>query len=133
MIFFLIAFALPLGGLLDKIFGVEGEGSGNGDSYGIGNERTTRVKRQISDTERIFPSSSKQPTLRYEGKVKQEEGTEAVSDLPPVNQGAEADDEDEDDDGWQRSVDRDSGIGTSYDDGVFREGSRKRAQGREEA
>ncbi|KAK3316346.1 putative adipose-regulatory protein-domain-containing protein [Apodospora peruviana] len=86
----------------------------------------------LSDTERTFPSSSKQPALKFEGRIKQEEGVDdSVAQLVNVPPAAEADDEDDGDDFGDPPPDyRDSGIGTSYDDSVVsREGVKRRRSG----
>ncbi|KAK0628926.1 putative adipose-regulatory protein-domain-containing protein [Bombardia bombarda] len=134
---------------LTAYFGVrfaEEDGVEGGDGQG---ERMVTVKKEgeMSDTERTFPSTSKQPPLKFEGRVgiKQEEGVGAGAGgeagfFPVVGgPGADADDEDDEDEeeegeatgygsGW-----RDSGIGTSYSDHVSREGARKRSSGKRSA
>lgn len=83
----------------------------------------------LSDTERTFPSIAGQPPLKFEGRIKQEEG-EPQGIAPEIHPAAEADDED---DGEEEEGDgpayRDSGIGTSYDDNVPREGVKRRTSG----
>ncbi|KAM7192510.1 putative adipose-regulatory protein (Seipin) domain containing protein [Naviculisporaceae sp. PSN 640] len=83
----------------------------------------------LSDTERTFPSLSGQPPLKFEGRIKQEEG-EPQGIAPDIPLAGEADDEDngeeEEEDGRAH---RDSGIGTSYDDNVAREGFKRRTSG----
>ncbi|KAH8884670.1 hypothetical protein GQ53DRAFT_810735 [Thozetella sp. PMI_491] len=83
----------------------------------------------MSDTERTFPSTSRQMPLKYEGRVKTEEddGPGISELLPPAGQGGEADDEDEKDDDEDEGF-RDSGIGTSYSEGN-RDGVRRRTSG----
>ena len=86
-----------------------------------------RFGDDMSDTERTFPSTSRQMPLKFEGKVKSEELERLpLGDILPVptGLGAEADDEDDDDGAGFR----DSGIGTSYSDGN-REGVRRRTSG----
>ncbi|KAK3381594.1 putative adipose-regulatory protein-domain-containing protein [Podospora didyma] len=89
----------------------------------------------MSDTERTFPTSSKQQPLKYEsqmGIVKSEsdEATEVTAaDLPPVGRGAEADDEDDykEEAKYDDEADfRDSGIGTSYSDHTSQSAPRRR-------
>ncbi|EOO03735.1 putative tubulin-tyrosine ligase protein [Phaeoacremonium minimum UCRPA7] len=81
------------------------------------------------DVPMTFPTSSRQPPLRYEPSVKEEPGAESseLANIAPA--GGEADDEDdeEDEQGRWRG---DSGIGTSYSD---RDGSslrRRSSRGR---
>ncbi|KAM7197372.1 putative adipose-regulatory protein (Seipin) domain containing protein [Rhypophila sp. PSN 637] len=87
----------------------------------------------LSDTERTFPSILGQPLLKFEGRIKQEEG-EPEGIAPEVHPAGEADDEDDgelggaEDDGPSYTG-RDSGIGTSYDDNVAREGIKRRTSG----
>lgn len=78
----------------------------------------------MSDTERTFPTTGRQPPLRYESggpgagpaaRVKQEDGDEAKDVPTALAPGAEADDE-EDGDGDAAAGWRDSGIGTSFSD-----------------
>jgi hypothetical protein len=83
----------------------------------------------LSDTERTFPTYGKQKPLRYEGKIKVEDGeSEGVSQVleETAIQPLEADDED-DEIGWG-----DSGLGTSYSEagGSGRKGAtRRRSRG----
>ena len=83
---------------------------------------------KLSDTERTFPSSSKQPALKYESpKIKQEDDDEPVV-LPEASSRAiEADDEDEDEDA---DLIRDSGLGTSMESSTGRRDSMRRRRGR---
>jgi len=91
----------------------------------------------LSDTPRTFPTYGRQPPLRYEPKVKEENGSEEIvldeTTIQPL--GVEADDEDEDEDeeayrgtGGLRT---DSGIGTSFSEAGERvEGvTRRRSRG----
>ncbi|KAK3945586.1 putative adipose-regulatory protein-domain-containing protein [Diplogelasinospora grovesii] len=130
-----VVFMAAAWGALMLVLGGVGGGEGSGDKVGIkGGEKGTgrriiKGEEEMSDTERTFPSTSKQPPLRYEGRVKTEEGVEgttALAEVPAV--GAEADDEDDEiaTEGF-----RDSGIGTSgYSDHLSREGARRRLSGR---
>lgn len=94
-------------------------------------QRTKRSENEdgLSDTERTFPSIAGQPPLKFEGRIKQEEG-EPQGIPPDIQPAGEADDED---DGEEEDEDgpayRDSGIGTSYDDNVAREGFKRRTSG----
>ena len=93
-------------------------------------EREDAQETKLSETERTFPSSSKQPALRYESpKIKQEEDDETVV-LPEASSKAiEADDEDEDEDEDADLV-RDSGLGTSLESSAGRRDSIRRRRGR---
>lgn len=84
---------------------------------------------KLSDTERTFPSSSKQPPLKYESPhIKQEEDDETVI-LPEASSRAiEADDEDENDE--DADMLRDSGLGTSLESSAGRRDSIRRRRGR---
>jgi len=121
MLSFSVVFMLPLSFLL------EGGGQGvkeEGSDVGAEDDAPVIKKEEgdLSDNERTFPSSSKHPALKFEGRVKQEEGEE--EDVPPpVNPGVEADDEDDEEDDWRA---RDSGIGTSFSDNRSRQGARRR-------
>lgn len=92
-----------------------------------------RIKREyeepeLSDTERQFPTVSKQTPLRYESpRIKQEGDDDAVVVPEPPNKGLEADDEDEDEDA---DVFLDSGLGTSMESSVARRESLRRRRGR---
>ncbi len=93
-----------------------------------GRQAASRIKpegEEMSDTERTFPSTSRQMPLKFEGRIKTEESERLSFEevTPQTGQGAEADDEDDEDGGF-----RDSGIGTSYSDGN-REGVRRRTSG----
>ncbi|KAF2843323.1 hypothetical protein M501DRAFT_994219 [Patellaria atrata CBS 101060] len=90
---------------------------------------TTKIKKEgedaddridaISDTSRTFPTSSRQPPLRYSSpNVKEEEEDKGPLDIPQVT--VDADDEDEDadfvlDKPGRPTVNSDSGIGTSME------------------
>ncbi|KAK4164509.1 hypothetical protein QBC43DRAFT_334387 [Cladorrhinum sp. PSN259] len=103
------------------------EGDGRAQIYEKG--RMKRVEGDdMSDTERTFPTSSRQPPLKYEsssnresgGVKKEEELDPTLSKVPDF--GLDGDDEEEGEgSGW-----RDSGIGTSYSDAVGRQGVVKR-------
>ena len=97
---------------------------------------TARVKQedddasqlQLSDTERTFPTSSKQTPLKYENpRIKQEEDDDAVVLPDRPNRGLEADDEDEDED---VDVFLDSGLGTSMESSAARRDSVRKRRGR---
>lgn len=92
----------------------------------IKQEDDDEVKADLSDTERTFPSSSRQPALRYESpSIKDEEDDGAVVLPEAVSRATEADDEDEDADDF-----RDSGLGTSLESGASRRDSVRRRRGR---
>lgn len=79
----------------------------------------------LSETERTFPTYSRQPPLRFtSSKPKKEEDDSLLSPLmaPPVN--AEADDEDE-----EADFVVDSGLGTSLESGLERNSSSRRRKG----
>ena len=127
-----VGFMVVTWGLASLLFR-GGEKLGGGDAV-VKVEGGEVVKRDnenddgLSDTERTFPSTSRQPPLKFEGRIKQEEG-EAQGIAPDVYPAVEADDEDDgelEDDG---PAYRDSGIGTSYDDNVSREGVKRRSSG----
>ncbi|KAK3332071.1 putative adipose-regulatory protein-domain-containing protein [Cercophora scortea] len=90
-----------------------------------------KAEGDLSDTERTFPSTSKQPALKYEGSaIKLEPGVGEVAESVP---GADADDEDDEEaaaagevsgSGW-----RDSGIGTGHSDYASRGDARRRRSG----
>ena len=83
-------------------------------------------KSNLSETERTFPTSSKQQPLRYESPtIKQEEDDDAVVLPEASNRATEADDEDEDAD-----VFLDSGLGTSLESSTGRRDSVRRRRGR---
>jgi seipin len=98
---------------------------------------TPPIKREdeepeLSDTERQFPTVSKQTPLRYQSpRIKQEADEDAVVVPERPNRGLEADDEDEDEDA---DVFLDSGLGTSMESSVARRESlrRRRAKARSE-
>lgn len=86
----------------------------------------------LSDTERTFPTLSKQQPLRFRSPGVKEEKREddgvgvRLEDIPPLATGLEADDEDEDGDYFL-----DSGIGTSMESGSgSRPGSVRKRRGR---
>lgn len=93
-------------------------------------ERFDQGEYELSDTERTFPTYGKQKPLKYERKVKVEEGLEDELVLEDAHiQPLEADDEDEDGEG----VFRDSGVGTSYSEAGGRDPKglgRRRKSGR---
>lgn len=77
---------------------------------------------ELSDTERSFPTYSRQPPLRYSStkvKKEEEEPESELAEVPPA--GAEADDEDEDAEAVAteaarlRGLHSDSGLGTSME------------------
>lgn len=78
----------------------------------------------MSDTERTFPTTGRQPPLKYES-VKQEDDTSVGMAELPLAPGVEADDEDDEGEvgAW-----RDSGIGTGYSDAAS--GLRRRGSGK---
>jgi seipin len=83
----------------------------------------------LSDTDRTFPTTSKQHPLRYlspEVKREEQEPVMPLREVAPV--GGEADDEDEDEDA---DFFLDSGIGTSMESSAGRTGSVKRRRGRD--
>jgi hypothetical protein len=122
-----IVFAVPLRAAAEVILGGPSGSGGDIDGYELGHLPLPKNEGDnMSDTSRTFPSTSKQPALKYEAKVKQEEVDEGMSDIEVANPGAEADDETSDFDDEQSDM-RDSGIGTSYSDNRNREGTRKRS------
>lgn len=94
----------------------------------IKQENDDEHESKLSETERTFPTSSKQPALKYESPgIKQEEDDEPVV-LPEASSRAiEADDEDEDEDA---DLLRDSGLGTSMESSTGRRDSVRRRRGR---
>ncbi|KAK5169621.1 uncharacterized protein LTR77_005598 [Saxophila tyrrhenica] len=81
---------------------------------------------QLSDTERTFPTPSKQAPLRYQSpKIKQEEDDDTLIVPEAAIRAIEADDEDEDAD-----VFLDSGIGTSMESSANRRDSMRKRRGR---
>jgi seipin len=122
MLAFSLLFAVPFwwGSKGDKVKGEGDEGDLESEADAEGKKPAIKKEGELSDTERTFPSSSKQPALKYEPPIKQE-NTE--SEIPPLNTGALADDE-EDEEDWRA---RDSGIGTSFSDNLSREGARRRS------
>lgn len=86
-----------------------------------GKKSMAKKEGELSDTERTFPSSSKQPALKYEVRIKEEELEE--SDILPINPGALADDEEDE----EELRARDSGIGTSFSDNVNRQSTKRRS------
>ncbi|KAK3349979.1 putative adipose-regulatory protein-domain-containing protein [Lasiosphaeria hispida] len=131
MVVTLAVFTVPLYMIFNKVVGAGGDGGsdvGGDDDDGVVGKTE---ERNMSDTERTFPSSSKQPVaLKYETPVKKEERRRPLSVLPAVNVGAEADDEDDGEVDYNRAGAefRDSGIGTSYSDSrsQSKDGARKR-------
>lgn len=82
----------------------------------------------LSDTERTFPTSSKQQPLRYQSPpIKHEEDEEPVVLPENTSRATEADDEDEDEDA---DVFLDSGIGTSLESNASRRDSVRKRRGR---
>ncbi|KAF2487587.1 putative adipose-regulatory protein-domain-containing protein [Neohortaea acidophila] len=86
----------------------------------------------LSDTERRFPTSSKQPPLRYESpRIKQEDEEDETVILPlPENVGKATEADDEDDEDEDADVFVDSGIGTSMESSAGRRDSVRRRRGR---
>ena len=83
-------------------------------------------KMNLSDTERTFPTSSRQQPLRYESpNIKQEEYEDAVLLPESSTRATEADDEEDDPEMY-----RDSGLGTSLESGTNRRDSMRRRKGR---
>ncbi|KAK0707495.1 putative adipose-regulatory protein-domain-containing protein [Lasiosphaeris hirsuta] len=130
MVVTLAVFTMPLYMIFNKVVGTGGD---RGSDVGRDDDDGVVVKtkeREMSDTERTFPSSSKQPALKYETPAKEDRRL-LLSVLPAVNVGAEADDEDDGelDSNRPGAEFRDSGIGTSYSDSrsQSKDGARKRA------
>ena len=97
------------------------------ESQRIKQEEDEDEQATLSDTERTFPTSSKQQALRYESPaIKQEDDGETVVLPEAANKDTEADDEDEDAD-----VFLDSGLGTSLDSSASRRDSVRRRRGRQ--
>jgi hypothetical protein len=94
----------------------------------IKQENDDEQDAKLSETERTFPTSSKQPILKYESpRIKQEEDDEPVV-LPEASSRAiEADDEDEDEDA---DLLPDSGLGTSMESSTGRRDSVRKRRGR---
>jgi seipin len=110
-------------------------------------EENTDEDPDLSDTPRTFPTSYwRQPPLRYEPKIKDKEYVLEETAIQPLD--AEADDEDEDDEeeieeeeevgeeeegstGSRGRSNIDSGIGTSFSEGVDRGGVTRRSRGGE--
>ena len=94
----------------------------------IKQEKEDEHETKLSDTERTFPSSSKQPVLKYESPgIKQEEEDEPVVLPEAPNRAIEADDEDEDEDA---DIILDSGLGTSMESSAGRRDSMRKRRGR---
>jgi hypothetical protein len=92
----------------------------------IKQEEDEDARPELSDTERTFPTSSKQVPLRYKSPpIKQEEEDEPFVLPEAVNRATEADDEDEGAD-----VFLDSGIGTSLESTATRRDSMRKRRGR---
>lgn len=80
----------------------------------------------LSDTERVFPTTSQQQPLRYASPAIKQEETEMMAPIPDtVAKAIEADDEDEDADFFL-----DSGLGTSMESSASRRDSVRRRRGR---
>lgn len=89
---------------------------------------TDEDKRRLSDTERTFPTSSRQQPLRYESpRIKEEEDDEPVVLPENKSRATEADDEEDDEDA---DVFIDSGIGTSMESSANRRDSVRKRRGR---
>ncbi len=93
----------------------------------------------LSDTSRTFPTLSSHQPLHYSASMKRERATPTLDDVPLKTE-PEADDEDEDDESADFVMEEplprtleglltDSGIGTSMDSGIEREGLGKRRSG----
>lgn len=107
---------------------VEAPGVHNGNEDRIKSEDEDDYKAELSDTERTFPTSSKQQPLRYQSPpIKQEEDEEPVVLPEHASRATEADDEDEDEDA---DVFIDSGIGTSLESSATRRDSVRKRRGR---
>lgn len=102
-----------------------------------GEEGEEELSEGLSDTERTFPTYSRQPPLRYSSpKVKEEKEEKGqIPDVPVA--GVDADDEDEDADfladepaPLRGGLHSDSGLGTSLESsGPRREAVRRRRSG----
>lgn len=79
--------------------------------HGGRDNQDSEGKGEDSDSPTTFPTYGRQPPLKYEPEIKNEEEEEQPLSEVPIP-GAEADDE-EDEDEYDRQY-RDSGIGTSY-------------------
>ena len=75
----------------------------------------SRTREELPDVPATFPTYGRQPPLKYEPRVKDEQKERLLEDVPPP--GAEADDEDDDGHESRSSWKGDSGIGTSYSEG----------------
>ena len=106
---------------------MKSEGSKEDDQR-IKREPESEGKANLSDTERTFPTSSKQQLLRYESpRIKQEDDEDAVVLPEASSKATEADDEDEDE---NADVFLDSGLGTSMESSANRRDSVRRRRGR---
>lgn len=84
------------------------------------------VKAELSDTERTFPTTSRQQPLRYQSPVIKQEHGESEIFVPDVSTRAtEADDEDE-----EADFVLDSGLGTSMESSASRRDSVRKRRGR---
>jgi seipin len=96
-------------------------------------EEATEDEPDLSDTPRTFPTYGRQPPLRYEPKVKDEDSEEYILDETAIQPlAAEADDEDEEEPyTGARGGRTDSGLGTSFSEGGERSGlARRRSKGK---
>lgn len=94
-------------------------------------EEQTDEEPDLSDTPRDFPTYGRQPPLSFRPppKIKNEDSEEYGEEvIPPLATAAEADDEEEFEEGFRRRDD--SGIGTSYSEAGERSGlARRRSRG----
>lgn len=74
-------------------------------------QETEGTGKTLEDVPMTFPTSSRQPPLRYDPEPSVS-GAEPQADLPPAAAGGEADDEDDDEEGYETRF-HDSGIGTT--------------------
>ncbi|RDL41822.1 uncharacterized protein BP5553_01801 [Venustampulla echinocandica] len=115
---------------IKKERGIEDE-----DTETIKTEPATEDEPDLSDTPRSFPTYGRQPPLRYEPRIKDEErdNDEDIIEGAAI-QPLDADDEDEHILGGMRGRERrgvgeDSGLGTSFSEGGARSGAARRRSG----
>lgn len=121
-----------------KTEGIKGEETDTtGTAIKAEEEEDEEEEPDLSDTPRTFPTYGRQPPLRYEPKVKDEDSDDLVLDeaaIQPPGGGVEGDDEDEDFEGEFRNIRgaggrTDSGIGTSFSEAGERSGVQRRSRG----
>lgn len=101
---------------LGLVLGGGGGDDGKAVSQVKKEEPTIKQEREgktLEDVPMTFPTSSRQPPLRYDPEPSISEAT-PQADFPPAAAGGEADDEDDEDEEGYETRFHDSGIGTSY-------------------